>query len=148
MFRMFLTSSSCNTLSPYGCSARLYNSDYHSTSGGWNAGQSTLRNTYTSGWSLVKIRNPYRHPLEARHRIPFRQRNTKQYRTQKESSMNVNSFVVLMRKHTDIQKSNAEVIREFVERVEVFQPARIGGRKVQRLRIVWNCIGEFTPPQP
>ena len=67
---------------------------------------------------------------------------------QKESSMNVNSFVALVRKHTDIQELNAEVIREFVERVEVFQPARVGGRKVQRLRIVWNCIGEFTPPQP
>lgn len=67
---------------------------------------------------------------------------------QKESSMNVSSFVALVRKHTDIQELNAEVIREFVERVEVFQPARVGGRKVQRLRIVWNCTGEFTPPQP
>lgn len=67
---------------------------------------------------------------------------------QKESSMNVDSFIALVRKHTDIQELNAEVIREFVERVEVFQPARVGGRKVQRLRIVWNCIGEFTPPQP
>jgi site-specific DNA recombinase len=46
------------------------------------------------------------------------------------------------------KQTQAEVIREFVERVEVFQPARVGGRKVQRLRIVWNCIGEFTPPQP
>ena len=67
---------------------------------------------------------------------------------QKESSMNVNSFVALVRKHTDIQELNAEAILEFVERLEVFQPARVGGRKVQRLRIVWNCIGEFTPPQP
>lgn len=68
--------------------------------------------------------------------------------TQKENCINVNGFVALVRKHTDIQELNAEVIREFVERVEVFQPARVGGRKVQRLRIVWNCIGEFTPPQP
>ena len=67
---------------------------------------------------------------------------------QKENCINVNSFVALVRKHTDIQELNAEVIREFVERVEVFQPARVGGRKVQRLRIFWNCIGEFTPPQP
>lgn len=68
--------------------------------------------------------------------------------TQKENCINVNSFVALVRKHTDIQELNAEVIREFVERIEVFQPVRVGGRKVQRLRIVWNCIGEFTPPQP
>lgn len=68
--------------------------------------------------------------------------------TQKENCINVNSFVALVRKHTDIQELNAEAILEFVERLEVFQPARVGGRKVQRLRIVWNCIGEFTPPQP
>lgn len=55
---------------------------------------------------------------------------------QKESSMNVNSFVSLVRKHTNTQELSAEVIREFVERVEVFQPVRVGGRKVQRLRIV------------
>ena len=67
---------------------------------------------------------------------------------QKENCINVSSFVALVRKHTDIQELSAEVIREFVERVEVFQPVRVGGRKVQRLRIVWNCIGEFTPPQP
>ena len=67
--------------------------------------------------------------------------------TQKENCINVNSFVALVRKHTDIQELSAEVIREFVERIEVFQPVRVGGRKVQRLRIVWNCIGEFTPPQ-
>ena len=67
---------------------------------------------------------------------------------QQESRVNVNSFVALVRKHTDIRELSAEIVREFVERVEVFQPAQVGGRKVQRLRIVWNCIGEFAPPQP
>ena len=67
---------------------------------------------------------------------------------QQESRVNVNSFVALVRKHTDIRELSAEIIREFVERVEVFQPAQVGGRKVQRLRIVWNCIGEFAPLQP
>lgn len=65
---------------------------------------------------------------------------------QQEIRVNVNSFVALVRKHTDIRELSAEIVREFVERVEVFQPAQVGGRKVQRLRIVWNCIGEFAPP--
>jgi hypothetical protein len=58
------------------------------------------------------------------------------------NAMRVKTFLIRYK------QTQAEVIREFVERVEVFQPARVGGRKVQRLRIVWNCIGEFTPPQP
>ena len=41
---------------------------------------------------------------------------------------------------------SAEIIREFVERVYVYQTERVGGYKVQRIRIVWNCIGEFAPP--
>lgn len=62
--------------------------------------------------------------------------------------MNVDSFIALVRKHTDIRELNAEIIREFVERIEVFQAERVCGKKVQKLRIVWNCIGSFNPPQP
>ena len=51
-----------------------------------------------------------------------------------------------MRKYTDVQELTAEIVREFVEKVYVHQAERIDGQKVQRIRIVWNCIGEFTPP--
>jgi hypothetical protein len=30
----------------------------------------------------------------------------------------------------------------------VYKAERIDGRRVQRIRIVWNCIGEFMPPMP
>ena len=53
-----------------------------------------------------------------------------------------------MRKYTDIRELTAEVIREFVERIYVHEAERIDGKRVQRIRIVWNCIGEFTPPMP
>ena len=43
---------------------------------------------------------------------------------------------------------NAELIREFVEKIMVFKAERIDGRRVQRIRIIWNCIGEFMPPMP
>jgi len=67
---------------------------------------------------------------------------------QQENRVNVDSFIALVRKHTDIRELNAEIIREFVERIEVFQAERVCGKKVQKLRIVWNCIGSFNPPQP
>lgn len=62
--------------------------------------------------------------------------------------MNVDGFIAFVRKHTNIRELNAEIIREFVERIEVFQAERVCGKKVQKLRIVWNCIGSFNPPQP
>ena len=66
--------------------------------------------------------------------------------SEKERSANVDSFLAIVRKYTDIQELTAEIIREFVEKVYVYQTERVGGYKVQRIRIVWNCIGEFDPP--
>lgn len=68
--------------------------------------------------------------------------------TQQESSVNVDLFLAKVRKYTDIRELTPEIIREFVERIEVFKPEQINGHKVQKMRIVWNCIGEFMPPQP
>lgn len=65
---------------------------------------------------------------------------------EQESTVNVGRFLTLVRKYTDIQELNAEIIREFVERLEVYKAGRVCGKKVQRIRIVWNCIGEFNPP--
>ena len=66
--------------------------------------------------------------------------------TEKDRSVNVDHFLTLVRKYTDVQELTAEIVREFVEKVYVYQAERIDGQKVQRIRIVWNCIGEFTPP--
>ena len=66
--------------------------------------------------------------------------------SEKESSINVDRFLSLVRKYTDIKELTAEIIREFVEKIYVHQMERIDGQKVQRIRIIWNCIGEFTPP--
>lgn len=68
--------------------------------------------------------------------------------TQQEGNVNVDLFLAKVRKYTDVRELTPEIIREFVDRIEIFKPERISGHKVQRMRIVWNCIGEFMPPQP
>lgn len=65
---------------------------------------------------------------------------------EKESALNVDHFLSLVRKYTDIKELTAEIIREFVEKIYVYKAERIDGRRVQRIKIVWNCIGEFEPP--
>ena len=70
-----------------------------------------------------------------------------QIAAQQESAVNIDRFLALVRKYTDVRELTPEIIREFVERIEVYQTERIGGKKVQRMRIVWNCIGEFLPRQ-
>ncbi len=66
--------------------------------------------------------------------------------SEKESALGVDHFLALVRKYTDIKKLTAEIIREFVEKIYVYKAERIDGRRVQRIKIVYNCIGEFDPP--
>ncbi|WP_177565170.1 recombinase family protein [uncultured Phascolarctobacterium sp.] len=66
--------------------------------------------------------------------------------TEKESSLNASHFINLVRKYTDIHELTAEVIREFIEKIYVYKAERINGKRVQHIKIVWNCIGEFDLP--
>ena len=61
----------------------------------------------------------------------------------KEQRLNVDSFLGLVRKYTDITELTAEIIRTFVERIEVFQPEKVPGTrtKKQTIAIIWNFIG-------
>ncbi len=57
-----------------------------------------------------------------------------------------NRFVSQVRKYTDIKELSAGLIREFVDKIYVSEKQVVDGKKVQKIRILWNCIGEFTPP--
>ena len=55
-------------------------------------------------------------------------------------------YSTFVKKYTDVQELNAEIIREFVEKIYIYKTERIGSKKVQKIKIVWNCIGDFMPP--
>ena len=60
-----------------------------------------------------------------------------------EATANVNAFLSIVKKYTDISKLTAEVIREFIEKVYISHPEKVNGKNIQEVCIVWNCIGEF-----
>ena len=64
-------------------------------------------------------------------------------------SLNLNSFLNLVRKYTDIQKLDAEIIRTFVDRIYVEKPEKVLGTrtKKQTIWIQWNYIGVVDIPQ-
>lgn len=64
----------------------------------------------------------------------------------KEKSLNASHFLALVRKYTDIQKLDAEITREFVERINVFQAEKVDGHRQQRIQIVYNCVGVVNIP--
>ncbi len=56
-------------------------------------------------------------------------------------------FISIVRKYTDIKELSVGLIREFVDKIYVYERKVVDGKKVQKIRILWNCIGEFTYPQ-
>lgn len=60
---------------------------------------------------------------------------------EQEAAVNTDSFIRLVKKHTDVQELNAEIIREFVDKIYIYKAERIGGKKGQHIKILWNCIG-------
>lgn len=67
--------------------------------------------------------------------------------TAKEQSLNTDRFLALVRKYTEIPELDAEIIREFIDRIIVFKTEKVNGRKMQRIRISYNCIGEINIPE-
>ena len=61
----------------------------------------------------------------------------------KEQTLNVDSFLKVVRKYTDITELTAEIIRSFVERIDVYKPEKMPGTrtKKQTICIHWNFIG-------
>ena len=67
----------------------------------------------------------------------------------REQRLNVDSFLGMVRRYTDITELTAEIIRSFVEKVEVKKPKKVPGTrtKKQTLVIWWNFIGVVDIPQ-
>lgn len=57
-------------------------------------------------------------------------------------------FLGMVRKYTDITELSAEIIRSFVERIEVLQPEKVPGTRTKKHTIViyWNFIGAIEIP--
>ena len=66
----------------------------------------------------------------------------------KEQTLNVDSFLKVVRKYTDITELTAEIIRSFVERIDVYKPEKVPGRrtKKQTICIHWNFIRAVNIP--
>ena len=67
----------------------------------------------------------------------------------REQRLNVDSFLGMVRRYTDITELTAEIIRSFVEEIEVKKPKKVPGTrtKKQTLVIWWNFIGVVDIPQ-
>ncbi|MGI6120658.1 MAG: DUF4368 domain-containing protein [Desulfosporosinus sp.] len=55
-------------------------------------------------------------------------------------------FLALVKKYTKITELDAEIIREFIDKIIVFKAGKVDGRRTQRIQIFYNCIGAIDLP--
>lgn len=72
-----------------------------------------------------------------------------QQELQKEESksVNVNNFISIVKKYTDIQELTPQLVREFIEKIIVHDAQVIDGERIQEIEIVYNNIGMLEPTQ-
>ena len=63
--------------------------------------------------------------------------------TTKNESLGVDTFLSMVRRYTDIKELDAELIRVFVEKILVYKAEKVDGHRVQRIKIIYNGIGEI-----
>ena len=67
--------------------------------------------------------------------------------TANEQSLNTDRFLELVKKYTEITELDAEIIREFIDKIIVFKAEKVDGRRTQRIQIFYNCIGAIELPK-
>ncbi len=67
-------------------------------------------------------------------------------KNEQEKITNTSSFLNLVNCYTNITKLNAEIIRTFIEKVYIYNVDTIGTRKIKKIKIVFNFIGEIDLP--
>ena len=55
-------------------------------------------------------------------------------------------FITSVRKYTRARKLTTKMLNELIEKIEVYQAEEIDGKRIQRLKIHYNCIGSIEIP--
>ena len=66
--------------------------------------------------------------------------------SERNKSVSTDEFMAIVRKYTRARKLTPRMLNELIEKIEVFQAETIDGKKVQRLKIHYNCIGSIDIP--
>lgn len=61
----------------------------------------------------------------------------------KEQSDNVTRFMRSVRKYTEITELTPELVREFVQKVVIYQAEKIDGHRKQRIDLYFNGVGQI-----
>lgn len=59
-----------------------------------------------------------------------------------DKAANVERFVALVRKYTELEELTPQIVNEFIQRIIVYAPDKSSGKRTQKVKIIYNLIGE------
>lgn len=66
---------------------------------------------------------------------------------QKEKSVNVDSFLSVVRKYLSFEKLDATILNAFIQKIIVHEADKSSGKRVQKIEIVYNFVGAIEIPE-
>lgn len=59
---------------------------------------------------------------------------------------NIDRFMSLVHKYTDVPELTSEIVREFIYKVIVHEKQKVNGHRTQAEEIIYNCMGAIELP--
>ena len=73
-------------------------------------------------------------------------RLTTQIESEYEKGRNIDQFLRMVKKYTDVSELTAEIVRVFIERIDCHQPSGRGAGRMQEVDIHWCGLGVVKIP--
>ena len=70
----------------------------------------------------------------------------KEIRQQSNQSGSIAEFLDVVKRYTEMKKLTPQILREFVSKIIIHHRQKIDGTDVQKIEIVYNCIGTIDFP--
>ncbi|MDG3131608.1 recombinase family protein [Streptococcus suis] len=63
---------------------------------------------------------------------------------QKDRLMDINRFISIIDQYTTLTELNSSIVNELIERIEIHQPDKSSGKRVQQIDIFYTFVGKFN----
>lgn len=67
----------------------------------------------------------------------------KELEQKEHQTVNLDGFMKLIHKYTEVPELNATILNEFIDHILIYAPEKVNGKRVQRISIQYNFIGEI-----
>lgn len=66
--------------------------------------------------------------------------------TREDINDSLDQFLSLVKKYVEIPELTTTIVNELIKKIIVYAPDKLNGKRIQRIKIIFNFLGEVNPP--